>query len=275
MVSNAYKRKRENFKQANLSLYKFFIVIFFLATPLILFIVPLPGYLIINAEYLIPTIVATLIFILVAALESMIYWRLWSREELLFISSIKADSNLIGIHFKCFIETCYGYHILIFAALFKSELSISAILYLLISYVLVTASFYITYLHKMSAKPPLLKIGFSQLTIIGKVICLYLNNGVVLRLSLLFLVLLISLSLQMNNIGDVAMYYFSLLFIVFIVYLNHSIFNILKLNTLIHQDFFRLISPKLFTRQKVMISSILLILLISSLLLNFSYLFGI
>ena len=145
MIHLANKRKVENYKKSHQSLYKLLTILFLLFSPLILMFAPLPGYLLIHHKHVIPVTLSTVFFILLFVAESVVYWRHWSRAELLFFTSINTNFRPLVKHFESFIQTIVVTHIFIWGALFKVDFTVGLMIYLTLMYSLVFLVFFFVY----------------------------------------------------------------------------------------------------------------------------------
>ena len=246
------------------------IVAAWVLTPFLLIIAPLPGYLLLHkADNGLSLLAGLGAFCGLALVDSLAYWLFWSRDELLYLLSIKEKNKLLIAHWICFIKSSVLFHLFVFAAFIEASVSIHVAFYIPGCYLLLGFVFVGLYQLKMAKINCLPYLLMPKLMAIFKLNYLIFNNGVKLRLLLLAIVLLASYQFKSSNLAAEVTIYYLLPLIVAAFYLLFYLYKLMLINCAIYQGFYLSVSFCLYKKQQATIRQFCLLLLSLIVIVNF------
>jgi hypothetical protein len=270
MISLATKRKKQLFKESNVSLYRLLFVIVCLITPILLIFAPLPGYLLNESEYLSVKLFAVSFFIFLSFTESFLYWRFWSRKELLYLIYLQGKNSTLVKYAMHFTFTRTFFFIFVFSAFFKVQVSIASLLYVFACYSLLLLTFIIFYEFKIRTVQQQIK-SFNLLLLI-KLAGLSFTNGVKTRGVFVVAILSLSFLFQHRLIEFDVLSYYLITFFFLISFLFYSISKVVNMNIEQNHVFMKSISYSFYFHYKMFIKLTMFLLFLLSILLNFQIL---
>lgn len=266
MINFAIRRKRRDFKEGNLELYRILAILFYFISPIMLILAPLPGYLLIESDYFNVKLFSVLFFTILSLVESFLYLGFWSRKELLYFIYLQGRVRAFFSHLTYFLSTRVLFAIFVFSAFFRVDFF--HLSYVVTCYSLLFLMFFCSYKIKVRLSRKM-KSDWGALLIVVKLARLSFSNGVKVRMVIVITVLILSFVFQSSSIDIRYLVYFLAAFFLILLFLFWSILKVVNINILANRFFLKSVSSILYYRYRISVRSILFFIFSFSVLLNF------
>ena len=273
LINLALTRKKLIFKKNNITLYRLLLVLALLIAPILLFLAPLPGFILNGSSPLLVKVITLLFFILIAYIENLTYWKYWSRKELFYLIYSYGEIRSLIKHALGFIRSSIFFFVIAFAAFVKISITIGSIFYILACYSLLLFIFIIFYKIKINTfLCESRKEKRTNLFLWIKLISICITNGIKIRVALIIATILLSMALQSRLIELDILLYYLIIFWGVISFLFNSIRTLINININKNSIFFKSINLNFYKRYKYAMNTMMLFSFLLSIFLNFNIL---
>ncbi|WP_219012475.1 hypothetical protein [Shewanella algae] len=266
MINFAIRRKRRDFKEGNLELYRILAILFYLISPIMLILAPLPGYLLIESDYFYVKLFSVLFFTVLSLVESFLYLSFWSRKELLYFIYSQGRVRAFFSHLTYFISTRVLFAVFVFSAFFRVDFF--HLSYVVTCYSLLFLMFFYFYKIKVRLSRKM-KSDWGALLLVVKLARLSFSNGVKVRMVIVIAILILSFVFQSSSIDIRYLVFYLIAFFLIIMFLFWSTLKLVNINILANSIFLKSVGFSLYYRYSILVRLILFFIFLLSTFLNF------